>query len=121
MNEDGSFDGRQVGDVPAQYFCTYGAEELEQEVRDAVKVTELVGEFRTRGHLCAQLDPLKRVKRGPWFSDLAQTRPRSCTSASQSISSVLTSLHVHLMDYLILVRVHLVLIDATWFSWLQTV
>lgn len=44
---------------------------VDVEVEDAVKVTALVGAFRTRGHLCARLDPLGRVKRGPWLSEVS--------------------------------------------------
>lgn len=48
----------------------------EQDVRDTVKVAGLVGDFRVRGHLCANLDPLRRTKSGPWLSEVPCNQPR---------------------------------------------
>ncbi|KAK9810028.1 hypothetical protein WJX72_003602 [[Myrmecia] bisecta] len=39
------------------------------EVADTLKVAALVQTFRSRGHLAAQLDPLGRVRYGPWLSE----------------------------------------------------
>lgn len=51
---------------------------FEQDIRDTVKVAALVGDFRVRGHLCADLDPLRRTKSGPWLSEVPCNQPRYC-------------------------------------------
>ena len=49
--------------------------DLEYEVSDTLKVAALVQCFRSRGHLGAQLDPLKRVAHGPWMEDVGVASP----------------------------------------------
>ena len=41
---------------------------------DTLKVSDLVYNFRCHGHLAALLDPLQRVKHGPWRSDVIAQR-----------------------------------------------
>eukprot|EP00803_Ostreobium_quekettii_P007935 evm.model.scf_3304.2 EVM.evm.TU.scf_3304.2 scf_3304:5531-14070(-) len=50
-----------------------------------MKVTELVGDFRTRGHLCARLDPLGRASRGPWLSEVSSVPSRISESSLQRL------------------------------------
>ena len=38
------------------------------EVADTLRLVQLLQAFRGRGHLAANLDPLRRT-RGPWFTD----------------------------------------------------
>lgn len=45
---------------------------MQVEVADALKMAAMVGVFRGRGHLAAQLDPLGRAPRGPWFAEAAE-------------------------------------------------
>ena len=49
--------------------------DLEYEASDTLKVAALVQRFRSRGHLVAQLDPLKRVAHGPWMEDVGVASP----------------------------------------------
>ena len=44
------------------------------EALDTLKVSDLVYNFRCHGHLAALLDPLQRVKHGPWRSDVITQR-----------------------------------------------
>lgn len=37
------------------------------EIQDTLKLVQLIQAFRTRGHLVAQLDPLRRTRGGPWL------------------------------------------------------
>ena len=50
-------------------FDAPAKEDVQAEVEDAVKIASLIERFRHRGHLCANLDPLQRVLRGPWMSE----------------------------------------------------
>lgn len=45
------------------------------DIGDTLKVAALVQHFRSRGHLVAQLDPLRRVPHGPWFGDVGVPSP----------------------------------------------
>lgn len=47
----------------------------EVELADSLKIVALVQQFRSRGHLVAQLDPLRRVAYGPWFGDIGVASP----------------------------------------------
>ncbi|CAG9461158.1 unnamed protein product [Pedinophyceae sp. YPF-701] len=42
----------------------------DDDVADTLRVARLVESLRNRGHLVAQLDPLRRVQRGPWLEEL---------------------------------------------------
>lgn len=61
--------------------CGFGAaydsaKDEVREVEDAVKIASLIERFRHRGHLCANLDPLGRVPRGPWMSEVPMKAAR---------------------------------------------
>ena len=47
---------------------SYGSTANSEEVADTLRVVRLLQAFRSRGHLAADLDPLKR-QAGPWFSE----------------------------------------------------
>lgn len=42
------------------------------DIEDTLKVAALIHSFRNDGHLAAALDPLHRVKQGPWLADSRQ-------------------------------------------------
>lgn len=65
LQDDAYADRLQVPDAPSTEF----------EVADTLKVAALVQQFRSRGHLVAQLDPLRRVQFGPWCGDVAVYSP----------------------------------------------
>ena len=39
------------------------------EISDTIKVAALINKIKSRGHSVAQLDPLRRVKYGPWMAE----------------------------------------------------
>ncbi|KIY95215.1 2-oxoglutarate dehydrogenase E1 component, partial [Monoraphidium neglectum] len=47
------------------------------DVIDALKLSEMIHRFRARGHMMAQLDPLRRCKGGPWVGPIGQENDRS--------------------------------------------
>lgn len=46
------------------------------DLTDALKVAELIHRFKSRGHLVAQLDPLKRCAGGPWVGPIGMENDR---------------------------------------------
>lgn len=42
------------------------------EIEDTLKVAALIHSFRNDGHLAAALDPLQRVRQGPWLTESRQ-------------------------------------------------
>lgn len=42
------------------------------EIEDTLKVAALIHSFRNDGHLAAALDPLRRVRQGPWLTESRQ-------------------------------------------------
>jgi 2-oxoglutarate dehydrogenase complex dehydrogenase (E1) component-like enzyme len=53
-----------------------GAISVEEEVANTLKIVALINRFRSRGHLVAQLDPLKRGRGlGPWMADAGVNTP----------------------------------------------
>lgn len=71
QGRNGDFKWRFYAGVSKRTFFdtqTTSAGAAQSEVEAAVKVATLIERFRHRGHLCAQLDPLNRVSRGPWLS-----------------------------------------------------
>ena len=69
---------------------------MQVEVADALKMAAMVGVFRGRGHLAAQLDPLGRAPRGPWLSEAAERT----TSAGLYVLSPSPLLCYHSAPYL---------------------
>lgn len=65
-----------------RFRCDYAGGESQpttvplEAVDDTLKVARLIRLFRSRGHLAAQLDPLKRTPRGPWLSEDGSEGPR---------------------------------------------
>ena len=60
----------------------------EAQLADTIKIVSLIQRFRSKGHLTAQLDPLKRVAYGPWMADIGISSPwcaLSCLSAHGSL------------------------------------
>ena len=53
------------------------AASLEHRMADTIKIVALIQKFRCKGHLTAQLDPLKRVAYGPWMADIGISSPWS--------------------------------------------
>ena len=52
------------------------------EIEDTLKVAALIHSFRNDGHLAAALDPLQRVRQGPWLAESRQATTwyaRLCT------------------------------------------
>eukprot|EP00878_Enallax_costatus_P032557 GHUV01035790.1.p1 GENE.GHUV01035790.1~~GHUV01035790.1.p1 ORF type:complete len:343 (+),score=85.48 GHUV01035790.1:708-1736(+) len=47
------------------------------DVEDTLKLAALIRRFRDRGHLIAQLDPLKRTAGGPWLGPIGDEYTRS--------------------------------------------
>ncbi|GMH36461.1 hypothetical protein BSKO_04329 [Bryopsis sp. KO-2023] len=84
---------RQIGAFPfdTSVFADDGGH-VEKEVRDAAKVTALIAAFRTRGHLCARLDPLNRVQGGPWYGAAPEGLERS---AERSLKDLLRGYQQH--------------------------
>ena len=64
-------------------------EDTQLEVEDAMKIASLIERFRHRGHLCANLDPLGRVQRGPWMSEQPNNRHRYVLSRKRAHSTAL--------------------------------
>jgi 2-oxoglutarate dehydrogenase complex dehydrogenase (E1) component-like enzyme len=56
----------------------------EDEVSDILRVVALVDMFRREGHLVARLDPLSRVRYGPWMSDTLSHHASHWCAVSQS-------------------------------------
>ena len=48
---------------------------VESQVADTIRIVNLIHKFRCKGHLTAQLDPLKRVAYGPWMADIGISSP----------------------------------------------
>ncbi|DBA67070.1 hypothetical protein WJX79_005030 [Trebouxia sp. C0005] len=47
----------------------YSTDAAVLEIEDSLRVASLVHSFRNDGHLAAALDPLRRVKQGPWLTE----------------------------------------------------
>ena len=47
----------------------YSTKTAAMEIEDALKVAALIHSFRNDGHLAAALDPLHRVRQGPWLAE----------------------------------------------------
>lgn len=47
---------------------SYSSAASSEEVADTLRLVRLLQAFRSRGHLAADLDPLKR-QAGPWFKE----------------------------------------------------
>ena len=60
----------------------------EPELADTLKVAALVQRFRQRGHLVAQLDPLRRVTYGPWLGDIGKASPWYTLLIQQVLNSI---------------------------------
>ena len=48
---------------------------MESQTADTIKIVGLIQQFRCKGHLTAQLDPLQRVEYGPWMADIGIQSP----------------------------------------------
>lgn len=66
--------------------------DLAAEVHDHTQVLTVLTQFRHRGHLLAQLDPLKRVPFGPWLGS-ANAEAR-CAALSYGRTSRAPSLYL---------------------------
>lgn len=60
------------------------------EIEDTLKVASLIHSFRNDGHLAAALDPLQRVRQGPW---LAESR-RATTWSNSNLGTIVHDLHL---------------------------
>jgi hypothetical protein len=56
------------------------------EVEDSLKLAVLIRRFRSRGHLVAQLDPLKRTPGGPWLGPIGDEYSRADHSLMDLVS-----------------------------------
>ena len=56
------------------------------EVEDTLKLAALIRRFRSRGHLVAQLDPLKRTPGGPWLGPIGDEYTRADHSLMELVS-----------------------------------
>lgn len=58
------------------------------DVQDSLRLATLLRRFRSRGHLVAQLDPLRRTSAGPWLGPVGGTYTRCarrcCCSAADA-------------------------------------
>ena len=50
----------------------FSSEAATSEIEDTLKVASLIHSFRNDGHLAAALDPLQRVRQGPWLAESRQ-------------------------------------------------
>ena len=57
-------------------------QDVEAQLADTIKIVSLIQKFRNKGHLAAQLDPLKRVAYGPWMADIGICSPWYFLSSS---------------------------------------
>jgi hypothetical protein len=56
------------------------------DLSDALKLAELIHRFRARGHLVAQLDPLRRCAGGPWVGPVGRENDRCDATLTALIS-----------------------------------
>jgi hypothetical protein len=56
-------------------------------LEDTLRVVELIRRFRSRGHLVAQLDPLRRTPGGPWLGPIGDEYSRADYTLTQLVGS----------------------------------
>ena len=70
-----------------------GVSAADVEALDTLKVSDLVYNFRCHGHLAALLDPLQRVKHGPWRSDVVMQRSATVQCSQSQLCCVDSEAH----------------------------